>query len=130
MRRTLALVNETLLYQWGNIVNRQPSFQQLNAVSKSSAPHSRVAFRPQAHRQLSYSRVKHRKRLRSQVSQAGVLQSSADLQLLTRWLIAGGVEGMDGDAQKVEMYQYGENGRGLRATKVLSLPECNLGDRL
>ena len=36
--------------------------------------------------------------------------------------LAGGVEGISGDTQKVEIYQYGEDGRGLRATKVLYLP--------
>ncbi|CAL5220493.1 g2521 [Coccomyxa viridis] len=37
-------------------------------------------------------------------------------QAFTNWLIESGVEGINGDTQKVEIYQYGEDGRGLRAT--------------
>ena len=121
MRRTFGFTTETCLWQC-RIVNRQPSCQRLSAGSTNSAPHSRVAFQPQAQRHLSSSRIKQRKKATGQPRQAGVLQSSADFQLLTRWLIAGGVEGISGDTQKVEIYQYGEDGRGLRATKVLYLP--------
>ena len=47
-------------------------------------------------------------------------QYSNNLQNFSQWIIGAGVDGIHGDSQRVELYQYGHDGRGLRATSVRS----------
>ena len=74
---------------------------------------------PQAQGRLGSLQQRLGKSFRVRSVQDQDVQSSAELQALTGWLIDKGVEGINNDGQKVEIYQYGKDGRGLRATTVL-----------
>ena len=52
--------------------------------------------------------------------QAVDTQYSSDLHSFNQWIIDAGVDGTHGVSQRVELYQYGHEGRGLRATCVRS----------
>ena len=121
MRETVVLKCELHLRHLGHIPYRHPSHQRLSVSSHRSPYIIPVPSRPKAHRQSVQSRGGKIKRLRGLAGHAEGLRISPDLQAFTNWLIESGVEGINGDTQKVEIYQYGEDGRGLRATTVLAI---------
>ena len=122
MRQISAFKSKALSSQSSCVSNRQPSPHRSSTTSNRSAYCFPVASPPKAHWQPLKSGGGQVKRLRALQSQAEGLETSADLQVFTHWLIESGVEGISGTTQKVEIFQYGEDGRGLRATTVLALP--------
>ena len=106
------------------VPHQRLSTPQRIGISRSRPRCSPVASPPRPHGGLVYSREGQVKRFGSLGRQAEESQSSADLQAFTDWLSESGCQGITGDTHKVEIYQYGEDGRGLRATKVLH-PCCS-----
>ena len=121
MRQTIASKSKAPSWQSRRAFNLQPSPHRSSATSNRSAYSFLTASPPKAYWQPLKARGGQIKRLCALLSQAEGLQISADLQVFTSWLIESGVEGISGDIQKVEIYQYGEDGRGLRATTVPAL---------
>ena len=99
--------------------HRRFSPQLWTGVSRSRAPCLPVANPLLVHEELAKSQQVQRRRLGGLACQAEGLHSSTDLQAFTEWLIDSGGQGINGDIQKVEIYKYGEDGRGLRAIRVL-----------
>ena len=107
---------------------RRFSLQQRIGIISSNASSSPITIPSKAYVRPARLREGQFKRLSSLACQAEGLQSVADIQAFTDWLIENGGKGIHGDTQKVEIYQYGEDGRGLRATMVLP-HHCGLEPR-
>ena len=122
MRGTLAGRPEIILWQLSHVSKRtRPSRPCMVVTSNSAIPLPWAAtHQSKVHRQLVTSRGEKTKRLQGLADQSEGPQISSKFQILTKWLIENGVEGLQGDEQRVEIYQYGEDEGGLRATTVLN----------
>lgn len=119
MRRPCVLTCAWSPMQCPVLSHRWFSPQQRIGISRSRAPCIPVVNPLSGHGKLEKVRQRQRRRLRGLACLAEGLQRSANLQAFTEWLIDSGSQGVNGDTQKVEIYNYGENGRGLQATTVL-----------
>ena len=109
-----------------HVCSPQPFRHQLSGCSRSLAPCRPLYSQRQACRQHSALQEESLETSRLLGSQIGEGQTSAGLQSFTAWLIENGVQGLHGDSRNVELYQYGEDGRGLRTIEVHMPNFCRL----
>jgi len=102
-----------------HVCSLQPFCRQLSGCSRSLKPCRPVYPQRQACTQHAALQEEYLETSKLFKSQIGDGQNLAGLQSFTAWLIESGVQGLHGDSRNVELYQYGEDGRGLRTTKVL-----------
>ncbi len=102
-----------------HVCSPQPFCHQLSGCSRSLKSCRPLYSQRQACRQHAALQEESLETSRLLESQIGEGQTLAGLQSFTAWLIESGVQGLHGDSRNVELYQYGEDGRGLRTIKVL-----------